>query len=117
MEVQRIMFMAMVKDMERAVGFYTDVIGFRQRSRSPNWSELAFGDFTLALHIDVGSGAKRNRTGLSITVTDIESACREIAAAGGEVINPPRKSDFEGLTVALVADPEGNKLELGEYSL
>lgn len=116
MEVHRVMYMVFVEDMDRAVGFYTDVIGFRQRSASPRWSELAFGDFTLALHVHTGNEQQKNYSGLSITVTDVDSACADVAAGGGKVINPPQESDFEGLKVALVADPDGNSMEIGEYS-
>ena len=116
MEVQQVMYMLMVRDMERAVSFYTNVIGFRRRVVEPRWSELAFGDFTLALHIASGDGEQRKDSALSITVTGIESACREVEAAGGRVIKPPRESDFGGLRVAVVADTDGNHLELGEHT-
>ncbi len=116
MEVQQVMYMLMVEDMERAVRFYTDVMGFRARVAEARWSELAFGDFTLALHIAVDDGEGRKGRGLSISVADIEAACREVEAAGGQVINPPQEGDFPGLTVALVADTEGNALELGEHA-
>ena len=119
MEVQQVMYMLMVEDMERAVRFYTDVMGFRARVAEERWSELAFGDFTLALHIAVGDGAEgkgQKGRGLSISVVDIEAACREVEAAGGQVINPPQEGDFPGLKVALVADTEGNAMELGEHT-
>ena len=109
--------MLMVQDMERAVSFYTNVIGFRRRSVDPRWSELAFGDFTLALHIEDGeSGGERKSTGLSFTLRDLDSACREVEAAGGTVINPPHETHIEGLRLAVVADSEGNNLELGEHT-
>ncbi len=113
MEVERVMYLMLVRDMDRAVGFYTDVIGFRGRSVSPRWSELAFGDFTLALHIDDGDSEAQKSTGLSFTVADIDSACREVEAAGGKVVKPPYDSHIEGLKLAMVVDSEGNSLEFG----
>lgn len=50
MEIEPVMYVLMVRDMDRAIHFYTKVIEFGLRSQSPNWSELAFGDFTLAVH-------------------------------------------------------------------
>ena len=116
MEVEQVLCMLMVSDMERAVDFYTNVIGFRRRSVQPRWSELAFGDFTLALHIEDGGSGERKSTGLSFTVRDIDAACGEVEAAGGKVINPPHESHIDGLRLAVVADSEGNNLELGEHS-
>ena len=39
-----------VADMDRAVGFYRDSLGFAVRFESPEWSELTTGETTLALH-------------------------------------------------------------------
>ena len=114
MEVQRVMYILLVKDMERAVRFYTKVIGFKGRFSRPRWNELVFGDFTLALHIDEGDAEPRS-TGLSLTVTDIDAACREIEAAGGKVIGPPHDTHIPGLRLATTLDSEGNPLELGEH--
>ena len=116
MEVEQVMYILMVRDMDRAVDFYTGVIGFRGRSVTPRWSELAFGDFTLALHIDDGDGGERKSIGLSFTVRDLDSVCREVEAAGGKVINAPHDGDIEGLREAVVADSEGNRLEFGEHT-
>ena len=113
MEIQQVMYILMVQDMDRMIDFYTSVIGFRQRSASPNWSELAFGDFTLALHH--GGTSDGNNTGLAFTVTDIDTACKEIGAAGGKVITSPRDGDIPGLIQAVVSDGEGNTIELGQY--
>ena len=116
MEVEQVLYMLMVKDMERAVDFYTNVIGFRRRSVEPRWSELAFGDFTLALHIEEGGSREQKRTGLSFTVRNLDAACREVEAAGGKVITPPHEAHIEGLRLAVVADSESNNLELGEHT-
>ena len=113
MDVERVLFILMVQDMDRAVDFYTNVVGFRRRSVSPRWSEPAFGDFTLALRI--GSGEMKG-TGLSFTVADLDSACREVEAGGGKVIKAPFAGDIAGLRLALVADSEGNNLEFGQHT-
>ena len=39
-----------VSDMNRAVKFYRDVLGFRLKFESPGWSEFVTGETTLALH-------------------------------------------------------------------
>ena len=113
MDVAQVMYILMVRDMDQAFDFYTKVIGFSMRTRSPNWTELSFGDFTLALHSG-GKGDGKN-TGLAFTVTDLDSACREVEAGGGTVIRAPFAGDIPGLRQAVVADGEGNGLELGQY--
>ncbi len=50
MKIDRVTYMLMAQDMDRAVAFYLDVIGLEVRSQSPMWSELAFGDAIIALH-------------------------------------------------------------------
>ena len=101
--------------MERAVRFYTNVVGFKGHLSRPRWNELAFGDFTL--HIDDGDGdGQRKISGLSFTVRDLDSACKDVEAAGGKVISPPQESHIGGLRLAVVADSEGNNLELGEHT-
>ncbi len=115
MEVERVMYMLLVKDMERAARFYTDVVGFKGHLANPRWNELAFGDFTLALHIDEGD-AEPTGSGLSLTVRDIDAACLEIEAAGGTVVSPPHESHIPGLRLAQTLDSKGNSLELGQHS-
>ena len=116
MEVQKVLYILMVQEMERAVEFYTNVIGFRRRLAEPRWTELTFGDFTLALHVEDGDIGERKSTGLSFTVNDVDSACSEVEAAGGKVITPPHEGNIERLRLAVVADSEGNNLELGQYT-
>ncbi len=39
-----------VADMDRAVKFYRDALGLPLKFESPQWSEFATGETTLALH-------------------------------------------------------------------
>ena len=114
MDVEKVMYILMVQDTDRSVDFYTKVMGFANRSHSSNWSELTFGDFTLAVH-GGGSGEAKS-TRLAFTVTDIDSACRDVEAGGGTVVKAPFAGDIPGLTQAVVADADGNRLELGQYT-
>ena len=82
-------------------------------SESPSWSELAFGDATLALHISHGGGS--GATGLSFEVDDIEAACRAAERGGGRVVQAPQNGDIPGLTLADIADPDGNRIQLGHH--
>lgn len=51
MQVTKVMYMLWVSDMDKSIGFYRDVIGLDVQVQSPGWSELAFGNATVALHL------------------------------------------------------------------
>ncbi len=107
MKVTRAYYMLMVADMERAKRFYRDTIGLKERHASPEWTELTWGDATVALH----GGAKEDArdTGLGFDVDDVDAACAAVAKAGGKVVQPPQKRPGESITLATVQDPEGNR--------
>ena len=112
MNIEQVMYILMVEDMDRMADFYERTLGFGSRNRSPRWSELTFGDFTLALHI----GSKGKQTGLSFTVDNLDEACKVVKQGGGSILKAPADGDFPGLRIAVVADPEGNPLELGNLA-
>ena len=103
-----------VTDMERAVAFYRDVLGFRPVSRD----YVARFDIGGALFELVpnpagnalpGSGNAR----LSLGVDDIRQATRELEARG--VRATPVKEEPGGL-LSFFRDPDGNELCLWQYS-
>ena len=110
MKVQRVIFMLMAQEMDRAVAFYRDVIGLDLRLHEGSWAELGHGDATVALH-GGGSGEYRS-TGLGFAVADAAVACDEVRAAGGRVIRGPVERTGEGIILAHLADPEGNGFDL-----
>ena len=113
MQVERVIYMLMAQEMERALAFYKDVMGLRVLSQSPGWSELAFGDAIIALH-GGGTGELRE-TGLSFQVKGIDSACAQVASGGGKVTSEPTLRAGEGIKLANVVDTEGNGFTLSEY--
>ena len=50
-----------VSDMNRAVKFYRDVLGFQLKFESPGWSEFVTGETRLALHPASQKKYRRNR--------------------------------------------------------
>ncbi len=113
MKIDRVTYMLMAQDMGRAVAFYRDVIGLELRSQSPMWSELAFGDATVALH--GGGSGEFQKTGLSFQVSDIGAACDEVRSGGGRVVSGPEDRAGEGIRLAELSDPEGNGFMLSQY--
>ncbi len=113
MLVESVKYMLMAQDMERAVRFYRDVIGLEVKFQSKEWTELAFGNAIVALH--GGGGGKYQKTGLSLQVRDIASACKEIEKGGGKIAMPPQNRPGEPIKLAEVMDTEGNAFSLTQY--
>ena len=113
MRIESLKYMLMVQDMDRAVAFYRDVVGLKVNSQSPMWSELAHGDAVVALH--GGGNGDFNPTGLSVQVSDVESACAEIETGGDLIRKAPENRPGESIKLAELADPEGNGFMMSEY--
>lgn len=93
-----------VEDMNRAVKFYTEQIGFTLRFQSPGWSELETGETTLALH----SASAEHPAGscqLGFGVADIDRFYAEKKAAGVEFTTEP--TETFGVRIARFRDSEG----------
>jgi len=100
-----------VGDMERAVKFYRDVLGFPLKFQSPEWSEFVTGETTLALHL----ASQKNPAGtveLGFRVSDIQKFYEEMTGKGLQFSMPPTKQDFGGLLAQFV-DSEGGHCSVG----
>jgi predicted enzyme related to lactoylglutathione lyase len=113
MRIEKIKFMLMAQDMDRAVAFYRDVIGLEPGYVSPHWSELRFGDAIVALH--GGGSGHFHETGLSFQVEDLDAAVAEVTAGGGTIRNPPESRPGEPIRLVELTDPEGNGFMLSQY--
>jgi predicted enzyme related to lactoylglutathione lyase len=113
MTVTKAYFMLYVVDMDRAAAFYREGVGLGVRFVSPEWSELAWRDATVALHGGAASTEQRV-TGLGFEVDDLDAACKQIVAAGGTIVTAPRDRPGEPIRLADVADTEGNVFSLAE---
>ena len=49
-DVQKVVFILMAQDMDRAIAFYRDVIGLELRLHEGSWAELGSDDAVVALH-------------------------------------------------------------------
>ena len=112
MKVEKVVFMLMAQDMDRAIGFYRDVIGLSVNYQSPSWTEMAHGDAVVALHS--GGNGDLHKTGLGFTVSDIQTACQEVREGGGRVLSEPSERPSEPIMLAHLADTEGNGIEFAQ---
>ena len=99
-----------VADMDRAVAFHRDVLGLPLNFPSPEWSEFATGETTLALH--AASPEKRAGTvELGFGTDDITGFYDRRGDLGVEFTQPPR--DMHGMKIAQFRDPDGADTSLG----
>ncbi len=101
--------MKFVADMDKAVGFYRDTLGLELRFQSPEWSEFATGETTLALHL----ASDRNPAGrveLGFGVDDVDALHRDLTAKGVVFTRPP--ADEHGTKLASFLDCEGSQVSV-----
>lgn len=118
----------LVSDGERALNFYTEVLGMKERGRAePNerFREIVVGyDLAplaagLSLTYRNGPPNPRGNGGSSINLVVLELAkiMSKVVAAGGHVVQPLVRADLPAVSysIARIQDLDGNALELVEY--
>jgi len=109
MQITKTYFMVPVGDMDRAVAFYGSVLGLDVRFASPEWTELAWRDAVVALHL--GGEPAGTRGWLGFEVDDIDAALAEIERGGGRRDSERTEG---GVRLVTVTDTEGNSLTIGQ---
>jgi catechol 2,3-dioxygenase-like lactoylglutathione lyase family enzyme len=111
-----------VEDLDRAVAFYTGVLGIALSHRSGGYAQLVTGPTRLALysreHMAATLGTPveppaRNAPGFEIgfLVPDVDEAWTALTQAGAEPVKEPTDR-FWGQRTAYVRDPDGHLIEL-----
>lgn len=105
-----------VADFERALEFYTRVLGISTTFVTDGWAELATGATRLALervapNNPESSGLLGRFVGVSLRVDDVAAAHRELTARGVVFVAPPERQPWGGL-LAHFEDCERNTLTL-----
>lgn len=113
MKLEKIKYLILAQEMDRAIQFYQKVFGLTVSEHSEWWSELTFGDTIVALH--GGGDGTPNRTDLSFQVDNIVAACRLIRENGGRIVAEPEKRDGEPIVLATFADTENNQVMLTQW--
>ena len=117
--------MLRVGDLQRSIGFYTNVLGMkllRTTDRPDQKYTLAFVGYGsnpehAELELTYNYGVDRYDLGsayghLAIGVDDVYAACERIRAAGGTVTREPGPVKGGTTVIAFVQDPDGYKIEL-----
>lgn len=113
MRPEKVKFMLLAVEMNRAVRFYRTALGFDEIFVSEFWSELKVGDAILALH--GGHDGSINPTGLSLQFEDVFDAAARITAAGGKILDAPVQREGEPILLGRYRDPEGNEGFITQY--
>lgn len=119
--------MLRVGDLDRAIAFYTELLGMRLLRRT----DYPGGRFTLAF---VGYGDEAESSVIELThnwdtttyelgnafghiamaVDDIYAVCEAIRADGGNIVREPGPMKHGNTLIAFIEDPDGYRIELIE---
>jgi catechol 2,3-dioxygenase-like lactoylglutathione lyase family enzyme len=113
-----------VKDLERSVSFYTEVLGMEKRVSTTGRVSLHFGNQKINLHVAgaeflpcAGQPTPGSADICLLVEQPIAELCRELAARNTEPIEGPvtRTGAAGVLSSVYIRDPDGNLLELARY--
>jgi lactoylglutathione lyase len=93
-----------VDDMDRAVAFHRDVLGLPLKFQSPEWTEFATGETTLALHPASAANAA-GTVQLGFASDDLAGFYARRDENGVEFTQPP--APMHGVHIAQLRDPDG----------
>ena len=113
-----------VEDLDRALGFYVDVLGLRLGHRSGDYAQLDTGTTRLALYT---RSAMAKTLGMALDppvssapgfelgfkVSDVDAGFAELIARGAQPVMPPTDR-FWGQRTAYLRDPDGHLIELAQ---
>jgi lactoylglutathione lyase len=113
-----------VADLDRALGFYVDVLGLRLGHRSGDYAQLDTGTTRLALYTRSAmaktlamalDSPPSNAPGFEVgfKVTNVNAAFNELIARGAHPVMPPTDR-FWGQRTAYLRDPDGHLIELAQ---
>ena len=93
-----------VADMDRAVAFHRDVLELSLKFQSPEWSEFATGQTTLALH-PATPDKQAGTVELGFASDDLGGFYARREALGVDFTKPP--AEMHGMHIAQLRDPDG----------
>jgi predicted enzyme related to lactoylglutathione lyase len=107
--VERIEPVLRVEDMQAALRFYVDVLGFE----AAEWSGAEFAGLSRdggSLYLSLGDQG-RGAAWVWIGVDAVEVVYERVKASGVPILMPP--TDFDWAREMRLADPDGNVLRFG----
>jgi len=103
-----------VSDLDRAIRFYIDILGFTESFRFGSYLGLKHGE--VGLHLTVGGGGDYRRPVGGGTVyifcDSVDSYYERLVERGAQPSSTPSDSAY-GMRDFVVHDPDGNQLSFG----
>lgn len=103
-----------VRDLERGIAFYRDVLGFKLTSSEPEFHYAAFevGGMRFAIaasQTDAFTGGEpgNRHTGIGLVVPDVDAAAADLMSKGVRFTLPPGRQPWGGY-MGIFSDPDGN---------
>ena len=111
MQIQGVMATVLVQDIERAIRFYRDLLGFTIEDEAEEWAIFAEG-VSLRVAPEPLPEWKPGLNGVMLTVivADVRAAFEELTRQGVAFFVPPTEAD--GGVFATFRDSEGNLIQL-----
>ena len=102
------------EDVNNLLPFYRDTLGLKVRMQTPDFVVLGDGDGSslgLGTHSEVrGKASDPFRHMVGLDADDLDAEYQRLQAAGVEFIERP--TQYDGLRIATLRDPEGNVVQL-----
>ena len=114
MRVERVVTMALVQDMDRALRFYRDILGFHLEYEEEDWAVFREGvGIMLSPEPIPEDSVNLNSLILTLQVEDVTGAFNELTSKGIAFLVAP--TDVGGAVSATLRDSEGNLIQLIQH--
>jgi predicted enzyme related to lactoylglutathione lyase len=108
--------MVYIHDMDRAVGFYRDVLGLPVEMESQGWSQFSLGNgASLGLHPSREARSPQPGWIPGFEVDDVKSAKLKLSTAGAKITQDFH--DIPGGVVLEFTDPDGNPMSVSQMGI
>ena len=115
----------LVKDLNKSIDFYNNVLGMEKKQESEDWVEFMKQGTVLALHPigknsksdeqkKISRSAKSGNILIGFNVSDLESVCNELNKKNVKFYKDLKNESFG--KHAIIEDPEGNLISLAEMA-
>lgn len=115
----------LVKDLNKSIDFYNNVLGMEKKQESEDWVEFMKQGTVLALHPigknsksdeqkKISRSAKSGNILIGFNVSDLESVCNDLNKKNVKFYKDLKNESFG--KHAIIEDPEGNLISLAEMA-